>query len=116
MKISFKPVYIRLLAIVLMTIVLMTIALMTTWLRPAPASTLLDSRVRQLEFQVRSLQTQLSSSPSTPRPNTPAPPIDIPTVSGDPTLAQQFDNLANLAIELKQRVSALEEQVAQLSQ
>ena len=106
MKLSVKPIYILLIAFVLVTV----------WLRPATASSLLDSRVRQLEFQVRSLQTQLSASPTARPSASQTPPVEIPAVPGDPTLAQQFDNLANLAIELKQRVSALEEQVAQLSQ
>ena len=108
MRFTFKPVYALILAVTLIAI----------WLQPASASTLVDSRIRQLEFQVRSLQSQISSIPAVRQQagNTPPPSIDIATPPGDPTLAQQFDNLAILAIELKQRVTALEEQVAQLSQ
>lgn len=110
MRLSFKPVHILVLAF----------ALLLIWLRPVAASTLIDSRIRQLEYQVRSLQTQISQIPTNgPRASSSTPPNStpqraIPTVPGEPTLAQQFDNLAILAIELKQRVTALEEQVAQL--
>lgn len=100
-------------------ILFLAVALVLIWLRPVAASSLVDARIRQLEFQVRSLQTQLNQIPNS-RPRTgsapPPPPTAVPTLPGDPTLAQQFDNLATLAIELKQRVSALEEQVEQLSQ
>ncbi len=82
------------------------------------ASSLIDSRVNQLEFQVRSLQTQVSQIQSrSPNPgissNRPAP-TEIPAVPGDLSPAQQFDNLAILVIELKQQVNALEAKVAEL--
>jgi len=108
MKISFRPAHIFFLTAVLVLI----------WLQPVTASSLLDSRLRQLEFQVRSLQTQLNQIPaSSARPgNNPSPRPNTAPLAGDPTLAQQFDNLATLAIELKQRVRVLEEQVAQISE
>ena len=107
MKIIFKPIHILFLAI----------ALILIWLQPVAASTLIDSRIRQLEFQVRALQSQINQRPAAPsRSGNSPPPVETPALPGDPTLAQQFDNLATLTIELKQRVTALEEQVAQLSQ
>ena len=79
---------------------------------PASASSsLTDSRINQLEFQVRSLQTQLNQlqaqppSPSTRsaniRPNTTLPETEL-------SLDEQFDNLATLVIEINQRVIAIE--------
>ncbi len=83
-------------------------------LRPVTAASLIDSRVNQLEFQVRSLQTQISQIQSqSPRPagSSRSTPIEAPSIPGDLTLDEQFDNLATLVIELKQRVRALEEQL-----
>lgn len=107
MKRTFKPIHILFIAV----------AIVLIGLQPVAASSLVDARIRQLEFQVRSLQTQLNQRPnSRPNPgNAPAPSRPTATLPGDPTLAQQFDNLAILTIELKQRVTALEEQVTQLS-
>lgn len=80
-----------------------------------------DSRLTQLEFDVRQLQTQLnrleaqlSQSGPVAAPSRPAVPSG--SVSGDPSLAVQFDNLATLAIELKQQVRQLESRVTQLEQ
>ena len=111
MRISVKPIHAILLAAVLAAI----------WLQPVAASTLVDSRIRQLEFQVRSLQTQLNQIPTGNNGrghvnNRPTAPVAAPTIPGDPTLAQQFENLAILTIELKQRVQTLEKQVSQISQ
>lgn len=86
-------------------------------LRPATAVSLTDSRVSQLEYQVRSLQTQInqiqSNTPASSGSSRPTLTPEAPFIPGDPSLAQQFDNLATLAIELKQRVKALEERVFQ---
>ena len=105
---SLRPIHILFVAV--------TLALI--WLQPVAASSLVDARIRQLEFQVRSLQSQVNQIPNIRRRtgNVSAPPTAVPGLPGDPTPAQQFDNLAILAIELKQRVTALEEQVEQLSQ
>ncbi|MEM6449139.1 MAG: hypothetical protein AAF703_02375 [Cyanobacteria bacterium P01_D01_bin.105] len=113
MKRSLKPVHMLLIAIVLLII----------GLQPVAASSLVDSRIRQLEFQVRSLQNQIGQL-SNNRPRTGNNPavshsaslVEAPLIPGDPTFAQQFDNLAVLAIELRQRIDVLEEQVAQLRQ
>jgi len=77
------------------------------------ANSLLDSRVSQLEFQVRSLQTQLSqlqsSSPRSQGSNSPSPVLsDISVTPGGASSAEQFDNLATLVIEINQRLKALE--------
>lgn len=93
--------------------------LLSLLLKPVAASSLLDSRVNQLEYQVRSLQTQLSQIQSrSPNPglsnNRPAP-TEIPTIPGELSPDQQFDNLAILVIELKRQVNALEAKVAEIS-
>lgn len=96
---------------------------MSFWLRPASAdSSLSESRINQLEFKVRSLQTQLSqlqgqspnlgsglgSGSATSRP-------DIASPINEPSLDEQFDNLATLVIEINQRVIRLEEEVSAAS-
>ncbi|MGB3764930.1 MAG: hypothetical protein WA947_00080 [Phormidesmis sp.] len=86
---------------------------MSLWLRPAVAdSSLSESRINQLEFKVRSLQTQisqlqgqspsLSSGNATSRPETALPMNELSS-------GEQFDNLATLVIEINQRVIRLEE-------
>ncbi len=95
----------------------------------AQSSAALESRLSRVEsdnFQLRSqlsnLESQISaikgqSSPQTPVPVTPQT-IPIPPranrqiTSSDP----MFERLATLVIELKQRVQALEAQVAKLKQ
>jgi len=76
------------------------------------ASSLTESRIRQLEAEVRSLQTQVSQLQSQ-RPGNSSrqrrPITSQPAIEGL-TLDQQFDNLANLVIEINQRVIALENQ------
>ncbi|NEP18189.1 MAG: hypothetical protein F6J97_15005 [Leptolyngbya sp. SIO4C1] len=92
--------------------------LLALWLAPVDASSLLTSRVNQLEFQLRSLQSQISRIQAqlpglgdSVGGRSPAPPIE-PIPPGDPTLEAQFDNLAILVIELRDRIAALEAQVA----
>ena len=90
--------------------------LLSIWLRPAIAdSSLSESRINQLEFQVRSLQTQinqlqgqspnLSSGSATSRP-------DVALPRNELSIDEQFDNLATLVIEINQRVIRLEEKAA----
>jgi cell division protein FtsB len=93
----------------------------------AQSSAALESRISRLEsdnFQMRSqisnLESQLSAlrgqSPSQiPSPSRPAPPPVTPrpnrqVSSSDP----MFDRLATLVIELRERIKALEAQVAEL--
>ncbi len=91
--------------------------LLSIFFRPVDAVSLTDSRVIQLEYQVRSLQTQLnqlqSSGPATSGNYSRPAPVEAPAIPGDLSPAQQFDSLATLVIELNQRVKALEAQVFQ---
>lgn len=94
------------------TVGLMLALLLSIWLRPAIAdSSLSESRINQLEFQVRSLQTQINQlqgqSPNLSSGNVTARP-DIAAPLGELSLDKQFDNLATLVIEINQRVAALE--------
>ncbi|MGB3300046.1 MAG: hypothetical protein WBA76_17425 [Phormidesmis sp.] len=112
MQFSFKPLLLFCLALSLLVSLFLRPVL-----RPATAVSLTDSRVSQLEYQVRSLQAQInqlqSNAPASGGSPRPVPAPEAPFIPGDPSLAQQFDNLATLAIELKQRVKALEERVFQ---
>lgn len=92
-------------------------------IRPVTAVSLTDTRVTQLEFQVRSLQTQINQlqSQSPGLDNSPSRSIitaapDSFGTPGNPSLAEQFDNLAILVIELNQRVRALEDQLPEPTQ
>ena len=93
---------------------LSSLLVLSIWLGSAKASTsLTDSRINQLEFQLRSLQTQVSQLQSQ-RPRASSGSSDRPDLApasssfNDPTLDEQFDNLATLVIELNQRTAALE--------
>lgn len=73
----------------------------------------LRSQIANLEAQVATIKGQSSSQTPIPiRPQTPPVPsrANRQVTSSDP----MFDRLATLVIELKQRVQALEAQVAQL--
>lgn len=77
----------------------------------------LESRVRQLELDLRRVRSQvsrLSNSQSGISSDPPSNPSTVPGLLGDPSLEEQFDNLAILAIELKQQVRELEGRVNQL--
>ena len=94
--------------------------ILSIWLQPVGASSsLVNSRINQLEFQVRSLQTQINQlQGQASRPSSVGAPVrsdsgsgigsNIGTVPGDLSLDEQFDNLATLVIEINQRVAALE--------
>ena len=86
---------------------------LSIWLRPVQASSsLTDSRINQLEFQVRSLQTQINQlQGQAPRQSSSGAPIrsDIGPAPNELSLDEQFDNLATLVIEINQRVIKLEE-------
>lgn len=69
----------------------------------------LESDLGRLRSQVRQLESQLSI-PTRPAPS--LPPLTPPVA--EPSLDEQFDNLATLAIELKQQVRQLETRVTQL--
>lgn len=79
----------------------------------------LESRVRRLEtqiMQVRSQISQISFPGVTTQRNSPGATGGDPGLLTDPSLEEQFDNLATLAIELKQQVRQLETRVSQLEQ
>ena len=90
--------------------------LVSVWARPVTAS-LNDSRIDQLEYQLRSLQTQVSQLQSrlpgaASSVSSPAPRTESSAGAYDPALDAQFDNLATLVIEINQRVKALESQAS----
>ncbi|HEY9762256.1 MAG TPA: hypothetical protein V6D07_06995 [Trichocoleus sp.] len=88
---------------------------------PQPATAQVESRVSQLEFELRQVRSQLSQIEarlSQPGQTAPIPvrPATPPRTATNPSLETQFDNLATLAIELKQQVRALETRVARLEE
>lgn len=76
--------------------------------------TSLNTRVNQLESQVRQLSRSIAQSKRTVSPNPPAN-KKIPVRSIEPS-DPMFDRLANLAIELKERLDKLEERIDRLEQ
>lgn len=90
------------------------------WITPVEASTsLLTSRINQLESNLRILSTQVSQLQSRigreGRSTTAVtPPLASASTAGDPTLDAQFDNLAILVIELRDRIIELEAKVNEL--
>jgi hypothetical protein len=111
MKFSLKPVSLICLALGLALTLVLSI-----WLRPAHASDSVSIKLNQLEFQVRSLQTQVNQLQSANGSNSNASssyPVltEVPPAPGDLSLKEQFDNLATLVIEINQRVKAIEERV-----
>ncbi len=92
------------------------------WQQPSFAQAALnESRISRLEFVVQELRSQVQrlSSQSLPlEPQATNPPFSIsqpPSAQrrGGPT-QEQFENLANLVIELKEEVRSLQSQVDQL--
>lgn len=95
----------------------------------AQSTSYLESRISRLEsdnFQLRSQIDRLESQISqlsrssdfprrpTTRPTATPPPQSPPARTARTSQDPMFQNLANLVIELKERVQALEKQVAQL--
>lgn len=79
--------------------------------------TRLESRVSRLESRMTRIQSelgQLSSRITGTEQAIPDDSVPISPFPDDPTPEEQFDNLATLAIELKQQVRALEDRVSQL--
>lgn len=89
---------------------------LSLWLRPVRASSsLAETRITQLEFKVRSLQTQLNQLQGQSPP--PSSHISTSRIDSNPPLDElplddQFDNLATLVIEINQRVKRIEEQIS----
>lgn len=94
------------------------IALVLQTASPAQSVSRLESRITQLEFEIRNLRNQLSQASSgglrVPDVSRPASGPSSSLNALDPSLEAQFDNLATLAIELKQDLGALEQRVATL--
>lgn len=74
----------------------------------------LEARVRRLESEVMRLRSQVASQRSGGSGSSAAPVVTSSPSLDDPSLEDQFDNLAILTIELKQQVRALTERVSQL--
>ncbi|NEQ44820.1 MAG: hypothetical protein F6K00_15155 [Leptolyngbya sp. SIOISBB] len=76
----------------------------------------LESRIDRLESelsQVRSRLNQLAARSNLPQ-TAPALPANTPSNLNEPSLEEQFDNLATLAIELRQDVRDLQTRMAEL--
>jgi uncharacterized protein YceH (UPF0502 family) len=79
----------------------------------------LESRVDRLEAELsrlRSQLTRLEASVNRPSSSAPVPLIEPPLPIDAPSLDDQFDNLATLAIELKQDVRQLQQRLTALEQ
>lgn len=110
-----SPVWIGWIGAIALPVLLLSLLLMVG--QPAQADFGTDSRIAQLEAQVRSLATQVGrlesaiarsgSPPQRSIPNPTAPNLPIPT---DP----MFDRLATLVIEIKDDLHDLENRVARL--
>lgn len=86
---------------------------------PGQADTRLESRVSRLEFDLRTVQAELRQLESRLSQSGSSAPIPRPAPNypdAGPSLEEQFDNLATLAIELKQDLRALETRVERLEQ
>ena len=83
----------------------------------APGSSLrLESRVDRLESELSRVQSRLNQLAARDRlpQSAPSLPTDQPAPLNGLSLAAQFDNLATLAIELRQDVRDLQARVAEL--
>jgi len=88
---------------------------LTTGMSAQGTSLQLESRVDRVESELSRVQSRLNQLEA--RNNMPSPasrPSDGPNRLNEPSLEAQFDNLATLAIELRQDVRALQTQVAEL--
>ncbi|HIK45134.1 MAG TPA: hypothetical protein IGR64_09635 [Leptolyngbyaceae cyanobacterium M65_K2018_010] len=77
----------------------------------------LESRINRLESDLGRLRSQVSRIEyqlAFPNPPSAPPPAAPPPVLDEPSVAEQFDNLATLVIELKQQVRQLEARVTRL--
>ncbi|MGD1953348.1 MAG: hypothetical protein ACFB14_27440 [Leptolyngbyaceae cyanobacterium] len=79
---------------------------------------LIDPRINRLESQLRSLQSQVTRLQSQlPRAGARRPVATDPTPTAEtPSFDQQFDTLAVLMIELKERVSVLEQRLDEIEE
>lgn len=105
----------------LSAVVLLLIFVALQQVAPAQLPTQLNSRLSRLEVDVRSLRSDVrrlaSQVSGASRSSAASRPVSPPETRSDifePSLEEQFDNLATLAIELKQRVVELENRVDEL--
>lgn len=107
-----KPL-VRSLALCCLTVLLIVGVLF----RPSQAVSLTDSRINQLEFQVRQIQTQLNrianQNGSAPTLSTAQRNPNIESTGSDLTFDEQFDNLATMVIEINQRLQIIEQRLAE---
>ncbi|MBD1825449.1 hypothetical protein H6F51_23550 [Cyanobacteria bacterium FACHB-DQ100] len=94
------------------------ISLVTQLFSPADAQIgLVESRLSRIETELVGIRSELNQlSASRPRAG-----VSVPSPSSSPTLPRstkftdaQFDRLATLVIELRERIKTLEEKVAKL--
>ncbi|PSB34331.1 hypothetical protein C7B82_02345 [Stenomitos frigidus ULC18] len=98
----------------LITVILLTILFLQAR-TPAQSASNLQADIFELRSQVNQLRSQVAQlsrqAPSTSRPATPS---RVPRSPTDPTDPQIIDRLAVLAIEAKDRLTALEGRVSKL--
>lgn len=104
-------------------VLLLTLTLLVGWqlVSPAQDTTFLSSRVSRLETENSSLRSRISNLEnrvaqlSSNAGIAYSDPVDVEIAPSAPLSSDpMFDRLATLAIELKERIVALEEQVADL--
>lgn len=89
----------------------------TAYISPVAADPRLESQINRLESELGRLRTQVSRIESQlliPNRSSPSPRITSPPVAVEPSLEEQFDNLATLVIETKLQVRDLEARIARL--
>jgi len=74
----------------------------------------LESRVDRLESEISRVQSRLNQVEARNNIPSSAPPANQPSPLNELSLEEQFDNLATLAIELRQDVRDLQARVAEL--
>lgn len=105
---------------------LILIVILLTWLgngisRPAAADPRLEARLNRLDSDLGRLRSQVNrieSQLSIPPRSAPSPPLPrpVPAEPIEPSLVEQFDNLATLAVETKLQLRQLEDRVTRLEQ
>lgn len=83
---------------------------------PATAQSSLESRLNRLETTINGLQIQINSLESRVNQRPPSLRTSPPRIArnSSPATPQMFENLANLVVEINQRLKRLEQKVSQL--